>query len=1011
MSATRRGAEKSTSRRVNRQQNASPYGKRRVPQSSATTPQVEAREIKSSSSFSTLWNFLNPFKRRHDTPKPLPQSQQEDYQDYGVEEHDLESVPRDRPPEEDVGDESQFVDDALMLQSSASSLRIYGGSQAPLPLVSPQKFNTAPSTTTNDTRQHQRLFRPALNDIQFQSPPLTASQLGPGPSHVTPPSASALKPLQDFLGERARTGTGLSSQEVQQLSGMLHAQVPLPDESNLPSAAFLGSELIPSPSTSFLAPKKQAMAPSQSAPVFMFTAGNKSSSPKPMAFASQSQHTRRRPEYVGPGQGSNVRPIRSTMLIKSLSANSNLSQKASSTNIISRSSTMKNLSNHKRAGEEPESTNEGKRRRVDGNPYPSGGLSNPETEEVVDTPTTPIQPEAIASDLAANGMIHSVAQVTKTSPLKSSAPPIRPSVNTTTTSKPLRPSQSGHLRAPPNPTSPAVPSPLRNMTTATDSPSPPRRSRTSTTMMDIIRDANREINASGSSISRLEIEQAVTNPFEKPGPRAPIPLPKKKPIASKKALQPPKKTDPPKTTLPSSAQAIVASLPPTKKSLPKSGTQDAQASNDGVPQAPPAAPNSKPQLRPTASPFLPPVKAKVPIKANGSMAGSLNIDDVDAEDEIVEIQENPTKSGGSSANGVPPRRHSPPPIVIKELNDEDATAGASSDKSIKASVVMEPGESRRIGRSPSVGPHSSLYSPTIPSPLRLVSMPPAEDGVEEKPLITIAATTKHAAVTSIPVSRVKEPSSLSKPEDVPVTELPAFRFEFKAAASVRWADLQSVAGQEAIKIPITSLPTYDFTSAMSSVLSRPPTSIPPTLPIFPQTLPKPAFNWSDAGFKPKVPDLGSWTCPQCMLSNPATASDKCTVCGADSPTPSKSHTQTPVPTTSAPVPTQFDWNAAGLAPKSVTTGSWVCSLCSCTNPHTATEKCTVCGEVAPGAKKDSIAPPVAEAPANPPPVAFNWAAAGLQPKTADAGSWTCSTCGLSNDGSLKEKCGICGAAR
>jgi hypothetical protein len=38
------------------------------------------------------------------------------------------------------------------------------------------------------------------------------------------------------------------------------------------------------------------------------------------------------------------------------------------------------------------------------------------------------------------------------------------------------------------------------------------------------------------------------------------------------------------------------------------------------------------------------------------------------------------------------------------------------------------------------------------------------------------------------------------------------------------------------------------------------------------------FDWAAVGMKPPTTSGASWTCSTCMLSNPATAVDKCTVC-------------------------------------------------------------------------------------------------------------------------------------
>ncbi|KAG6856263.1 hypothetical protein H0H87_006019 [Tephrocybe sp. NHM501043] len=111
----------------------------------------------------------------------------------------------------------------------------------------------------------------------------------------------------------------------------------------------------------------------------------------------------------------------------------------------------------------------------------------------------------------------------------------------------------------------------------------------------------------------------------------------------------------------------------------------------------------------------------------------------------------------------------------------------------------------------------------------------------------------------------------------------------------------------------------------------------------------------------------------------------------------------PAPTPASFVP--FNWAAVGTKPPVADGSTWICSLCTLSNPQSATEECEFCET-----RRDRkvIVPPSA------PPVvattpavqAFNWAAAGMKAPTA-GDNWTCSLCQLSNPASATEKCNTC----
>lgn len=180
---------------------------------------------------------------------------------------------------------------------------------------------------------------------------------------------------------------------------------------------------------------------------------------------------------------------------------------------------------------------------------------------------------------------------------------------------------------------------------------------------------------------------------------------------------------------------------------------------------------------------------------------------------------------------------------------------------------------------------------------------------------------------------------------------------------------QSDAQQQALQRPAASLPAFTFTlSSPLSKISEAVKSAALALPLQQYT-----FSLTETT-KPSTSSkvAPQWTCDTCMLKNPDSAKEKCTIC--ESPRPSSSATASKA----APVSAQ----PAGA--------EWTCEMCMLKNPDSAKAKCNICEAPRP---KPSFA---AAAPAPP------------QPAGAD---WTCDMCMLKNPDSAKAKCTICEAPR
>ncbi|KAG8920275.1 hypothetical protein FRC02_001003 [Tulasnella sp. 418] len=426
-----------------------------------------------------------------------------------------------------------------------------------------------------------------------------------------------------------------------------------------------------------------------------------------------------------------------------------------------------------------------------------------------------------------------------------------------------------------------------------------------------------------------------------------------------------------------------------------------QKRNKGSPAPVNGMVNGSSNRAPTSgsSPFLPPPR-QVPRKTGASPAPTgkptytvddVEIDEVEDEDEIMEVESipsrrspKPRKTGTFSSGSKSSKRASPPPpIVVEELSN----GGSSS--SGKPSLVIEPDNNVRYARSPSLGPpgqQQRFHSPSIPSPLRLVSMP---DEVEEEDDIEI-------------IDRPKYSDDVDMDGGKP------------AAASVAGEWTCEVCG---LKNPATAKDkcTVCGTDAPASFKGAASTSAPA-----PISAPPVVNNWAAAGWKPAASSAaGEWTCEVCGLKNPATVTDKCTVCASDAPPSVKGASATPAsaPSSTPAPPVVNNWAAAGWKPSTSTSGEWTCNACDLKNPATEKEKCQICGEKAPASVNDSSSAPALgsstnSAPLNlgPPTTSFNWTAAGLVQRALPAGGWKCPLCGLTNDAG-DEKCKVCSQAK
>ena len=327
-------------------------------------------------------------------------------------------------------------------------------------------------------------------------------------------------------------------------------------------------------------------------------------------------------------------------------------------------------------------------------------------------------------------------------------------------------------------------------------------------------------------------------------------------------------------------------------------------------------------------------------KSNGNGNGySLNGDKSEDKDEmeIVELDEATAKEMASSkpptSSTFAPSLSGPRPVfggakisVPKEPSKlrYSVQPESSSSSSPASSPPVDAAPIFGLPPSSSANPFGSFSSafgkPAAPPPPQ-VETPPKPDMAKGsssaapdvvKP--TVMPYDSSAASLNLPSS----PTEAAKV--VYASSLPTYDF------TVALTTVPSVHEQfaNAVKAaPITSLPTFDFDAAKPA--PAPPASVP-----VPQA--QTSFNWAAAGIKPPQASAndGSWECSSCNLKNPASATTECQICEAKRPG---------VAAAAAPA-MAFDWAKAGMKPPTST--GWKCSVCACDNPASATEQCTVC---------------------------------------------------------------------
>ncbi|KAF5377750.1 hypothetical protein D9757_008066 [Collybiopsis confluens] len=626
---------------------------------------------------------------------------------------------------------------------------------------------------------------------------------------------------------------------------------------------------------------------------------------------------------------------------------------------------------------------------------------------------------------------------------------------------------SSHLRAPPKPSAPVVPSPLRQAWGQPSSPTPSSKSSDdgSPTMQRTTKAASymSELIKEVTPVKVL----AVSNPYQAASPVKFIggkskPRPTKRTRASGRASFPPKsliagKPDEEKETSLNeneegkngkvedrfSAQAII------EATLPKGSKRSRAPTNLGK-----GLPSS--------------ARSPSPPKAAAKLAMRPQVEEVEDEEESTpankKLKGTSFDSMSSTINGhgkasdytpiieeidddMPHKQPSTKPSEVIEVPGESRTNGFNKLPSGQVSTSMFPVSSS--GRGPHFGSNGNIIKlsaiPKEPSKLRFSHKP-------ESTTSDSSSAIGDSEPTAFSPVRDQKPSASSVATKSSFVHPPvpnAFSFGVKAnpapaaipsapvetsSSTLVATDSLPIKGKSAVadpkghvrSLPITSLPVFSFddvkalassstnVSAEAAVKEMPPSM----LPQFDFDAPPVAststivsvapdtsksFNWAAAGMK--VPDKTlDWECKVCSLKNSDLSATKCSTCDSVRELPLK-----------APVKS-FDWAASSMKnlQSSTSADEWTCSTCMLQNTGANLLECKHCKTARVGSSPSpstSAGTPTAFAPIQKPVVqGFDWAAAGLKPPQPKVGAWDCGNCGLENRGQAT-KCQYCDEAR
>jgi hypothetical protein len=249
---------------------------------------------------------------------------------------------------------------------------------------------------------------------------------------------------------------------------------------------------------------------------------------------------------------------------------------------------------------------------------------------------------------------------------------------------------------------------------------------------------------------------------------------------------------------------------------------------------------------------------------------------------VEEIDDDGNARSGKRRKPQPSRestsRKSTPDIVMEEIDEMAVEVVAQKPPTLTPTGTF--GASSSGGTSPTARPLFPAFKPTLPkepSKLRFSYRP--EPGTSSAPSAPAAASGQAdsgsllAPVPSQSAGEKEENIQASKtnPKQIalatPNSALPTFVFTVMGM-TLGSTPSHRKAQEEAKSVPKSSLPSFDFSLVALNHIAE--VSKPAPVPVK-------AFDWGAAGMK-KPSGGGEWTCSTCMLLNPTTATDKCSIC-------------------------------------------------------------------------------------------------------------------------------------
>ncbi|KAF8661285.1 hypothetical protein AX16_001384 [Volvariella volvacea WC 439] len=574
------------------------------------------------------------------------------------------------------------------------------------------------------------------------------------------------------------------------------------------------------------------------------------------------------------------------------------------------------------------------------------------------------------------------------------AHPIPTTPTKQSTGSTLRP----RVAVPPKPTTPANPSPLRQAWTGNspqsdksdDSPPPARQTKAANFMAELIKEVT------------PPKKPDLSNPYQAANPFVKYPS-KPKPKRTRPARQPPaaKEQDKGKGKEEEKEGEDLGAAEEKEKELPVEKEYSPQAIIEAT------VPKGSKRSRPPAY-FTKPEQAT---SIRGTQSQQLAATEESETMEEVEEQRATKKTKPSTDDVATAPTTTHVPLEPHRVNTVTARDTPKPELKPDAPAVPEQPKSSFLSISPANGSaaHSTLPSgpasptkgparpalstiPKEPSKLRFVIQPESPGSIASPESSPSLPPTSTPSIVDQPTPTDPKQTALLLPR----SSLPVFKLAPPApmlSASTEHTKVKD----EVMALAKASLPSFKFTlgnkaNGVATTSAGSNESSKSNAPLVTTT----DFNWDAAGMKQSsAPAGGNWTCSTCMLSNPPTATEKCTIC--DAPKPGSS-----LPSSSSKSG-GFDYAAAGMkTPSAPAEGNWTCSTCMLSNPPSATEKCTICDASKPKSSSSSSSTGGG----------FNWLAAGMKAPSAPAdGKWTCSTCMLSNPATAKDKCTICDTPR